>query len=154
MSNFYVLHSKHTQEMASTERGWNSISLSIYHCGQTKDNSPECWPPSLQWCCWVDMFSLGNLCLHKMYRPLYPSPWLWYVLMNSSKLFTQSWDLGVEEVIPAPLQFCRSCWGSPRFFSLSRSFEGKQVFAYAFGWPGLGLSMEAAAMVSWIWERE
>lgn len=100
--------------MASAERGWNSISLTVYHYSQTKENSPGDWPPSLQQCSWVDMFSLNNLYLHKMYRPLHPSPWLWYFLLNSSKLFTQSWDRGVKQVNPAPLQFCRSCWGSPR----------------------------------------
>jgi len=63
MHNFYLIHPKHVQETASTERAWNSIALSINHNIQSKENSPGDRSPFLQWSCWVDVFSLSNSCL-------------------------------------------------------------------------------------------
>lgn len=37
MCNFYVIHPKHAQETASTERGWNPVSLSIYYNSQIRE---------------------------------------------------------------------------------------------------------------------
>lgn len=83
----------------------------------------------------------------QIYRPLYSSPWFWFFLPNSSKLFPQFKDKGAEKENPAPLWFFRTCWGSPRVQFIGSHYQ--QVFAHPCGWLRLGLSREAAAMIIW-----